>query len=41
MNKILYKTELCKDTEQFHTYTFDMIGYMNNFLNSKNCQISI
>ena len=30
-----------KDTEQFHTYKFDMIGYMNNFLNNKNYQISI
>ena len=37
----LYKTELWKDTEQFHTYKFDMIGYMNNFLNNKNYQISI
>ena len=37
----LYKTELCKDTEQFHTYKFDMIGYVNNFLNNKNYQISI
>ena len=43
MNKIenLYKIELWKDTEQFHTYKFDMIGYMNNFLNNKNYQISI
>ena len=37
----LYKTELWKDTEQFHTYKFDMIGYMNNFLNTKNYEISI
>lgn len=31
----LYKTELCKDTEQFHTYIYDMLGYMNNFMNNK------
>ena len=37
----LYKKELCKYTEQFHTYKFDMIGYMNNFLKNKNYQISI
>ena len=39
--KNLYKIELWKDTEQFHTYKFDMIGYMNNFLNKKNYEISI
>ena len=37
----LYKTELCNDSEQFQTYKFDMIGYMNKFLNNKNYQISI
>ena len=37
----LYKTELWKDTEQFHTYKYDMISYMNNFLNNKNYEISI
>ena len=37
----LYKPELWKDTEQFHAYKFDMIGYMNNFLNNKNYEISI
>ena len=31
----LYKTELWKDTEKFHTYKFDMIGYMNNFWTTK------
>ena len=37
----MYKTEFCNDTEQFHTYKFDMIGYMNNFLINKSYQISI
>ena len=37
----LYKTELWKDSEKFHTYKFDMIVYVNNFLNNKYYQISI